>query len=87
MASNYAIALVADYNALSSEDKATLFNALVDNSFDTTRKSLDVTKFIGEWEGDTCPFDAVSVEHTDYSYAEMLLETVKPEWLPGDFDD
>ena len=85
MALNYAIATVSDYNALSSEDKATLVAGIKQDSFDTCKRTISGTdEFIGKWDGGICPFDTVSLSHTDYSYTEILVEIAKAEWTTGE---
>lgn len=81
MASDYyAIATIADYEALSAEDKTALMGGVIEGSFDTCRKTLDGKKFLVKWNGESCPLDTVSLEHTDYTHAQILTEIVKAAW-------
>jgi hypothetical protein len=77
----YAIANWADKEALTQEKKDELIGLLIESSWDTCRRTISGTdKFIGKWDSETCPFDTVELAHTDYIYAEILVEIEKPEW-------
>ncbi len=79
---NYAIATWADKEALTQANQDILIAAMIEDSWDTCRRTISGTdKFIGKWNGETCPFDAVSLTHTDYTYSEILTEVAKSEWL------
>ena len=53
----------------------------IQTSMSTLRKSLDGTKAILKWEGDTpsC-FDSM----TTYSHSEILTELAKSDWTSSD---
>ena len=77
----YAIANWADKEALTQEKQDELIGLFVENSWETCRRTISgADKFIGKWDSEICPFEIVGLEHTDYSYAEILLEISKPEW-------
>jgi len=53
----------------------------IQTSMSTLRKSLDGTKAILKWDGDTpsC-FDGM----TTYTHSEILTELAKSEWTPNE---
>ncbi len=53
------------------------FDQLVDNNIDGSRKSLDGTKIIARFEGDTPSF---LQGETEYTNAEILPIVKGPEW-------
>ena len=74
----WAIITLADY----TEDELDnlCFNA-IQTSADTLRKSLNGSKAILKWDGDTpsC-FDGM----TTYTHSEILIELVKSDWSESD---
>ena len=81
MASNfYATALVSDYNALSTENKAALFEGVVQKFIDNCHKSIDGLKLMVKWNQETSPLDTINLEHTDYTYSEMITELKTENW-------
>lgn len=56
-----------------------IFDYIVENSIDTTRKSVDGTKIVVKLPvGDSTP--AVMSEHTPYTHSEILAVLSTPEW-------
>ena len=53
----------------------------IQSSMDTLRKSLDSSKAILKWEGDTLScFDGM----TTYNHSEILIELAKSEWTSSE---
>ena len=85
MAINYAIANWADKEALTQEKQDELIAGIIEDNWDSCRRTISGTdKFVSKWEGETCPFETVSLTHTDYSHAEILVEMKKSEWSSGE---
>ena len=83
MTISYAIATWADKEALTQEKQDTLIASIIEDSWDSCRRTVTGTdKFVGKWEGETCPFETAGLTHTDYSHAEILVEMAKAEWSP-----
>lgn len=78
---NYAIATWADKESLTQEKQDELIGNIIEDSWDTCRRTISgVDKFVGKWEGEACPFEAVGLARTDYSHEQILTEMEKPEW-------
>ena len=58
-----------------------MISSAIQSSMDTLRKTLDGTKAILKWDGDTpsC-FDGL----TTYTQSEIRTELAKSEWTPSD---
>ena len=58
-----------------------MISSAIQSSMDTLRKSLDGTKAILKWDGDTptC-FDGM----TTYNHSEILTELAKSTWTEAD---
>ena len=58
-----------------------MIDSAIQSSMDTLRKSLDGTKAILKWDGDTptC-FDGM----TTYNHSEILTELAKSTWTEAD---
>jgi hypothetical protein len=58
-----------------------MIGSAIQSSMDTLRKSLDGTKAILKWDGDTptC-FDGM----TTYNHSEILIELAKSTWTEAD---
>ena len=58
-----------------------MIEGAIQTSIGTLRKSLDNTKAILKWDGDTpsC-FDGM----TTYTHSEILTELAKSEWTPNE---
>ena len=58
-----------------------MIDSAIQSSMDTLRKSLDGTKAILKWDGDTptC-FDGM----TTYNHSEILAELAKSTWTEAD---
>tara|TARA_R100001463_G_scaffold50667_2_gene101129 strand:+ start:2662 stop:2895 length:234 start_codon:yes stop_codon:yes gene_type:complete len=58
-----------------------MISSAIQSSMDTLRKTLDGTKAILKWDGDTPPcFDGM----TTYTHSEILTELMKSEWTPSE---
>mgnify|MGYP005831270867 FL=1 len=70
----WVIITLASYN---DEQLATLISNAIETSVSTLRKTLDGTKTILKWDGDTpsC-FDGM----TTYNHSEILTELAKSSW-------
>ena len=68
------IITISDYN---DEELDNLCDNAIQSSMDTLRKTLDGTKAILKWDGDTpsC-FDGL----TTYTHSEILTELAKSDW-------
>jgi len=80
MACNYITATWVDFNALTELQKDWLVDEAQQDSISTIRSSLDGLEFILKWEG-VCRAELVGLTHTDYSYAEILVEVANSDWL------
>jgi hypothetical protein len=66
----------------SSELNLIDFNQVLETSLDTIRKSIDETKVIVKWDGDTqpsCISSLTTIEGT-YTHSEILAIVDTPEW-------
>ena len=74
----WVIITLADYSDVELDNLC--FNA-IQTSVDTLRKSLDGSKAILKWDGDTpsC-FDGM----TTYTHSEILTELAKSDWSESD---
>ena len=66
----------------SSELNLIDFNQVLETSLDTIRKSIDETKVIVKWDGDTqpsCISSLTTIEGT-YTHSEILAIVGTPEW-------
>ena len=66
----------------SSELNLIDFNQVLETSIDTIRKSIDETKVIVKWDGDTqpsCISSLTTIEGT-YTHSEILTIVGTPEW-------
>ena len=57
------------------------FNKVCQTSADTLRYSVDGSKFLLKYEGDTPSF---LEGKTQYTHSEMLVELATPEWTDPD---
>ena len=74
----WVIITLADYT---EEQLIDLVNNAIQTSVDTLRKSLDNTKAILKWDGDTpSVFDGM----TTYNHSEILIELAKSEWVENE---
>jgi hypothetical protein len=66
----------------SSELNLIVFNQVLETSLDTIRKSIDESKVIVKWDGDTqpsCISSLTTIEGT-YTHSEILAIVGTPEW-------
>ncbi len=78
---NYAILAQSAIDGLSQENKDTLLADVVENAWSTDVHSITAPdEVILKWEGATNPCTACGAANTEYSYANILLEIVKPHW-------
>ena len=74
----WVIITLADYT---DDELANLVNNAIQTSVDTLRKSLDNTKAILKWDGDTpSVFNGMST----YTHSEILTELRKSTWTEED---
>ena len=74
----WVIITLADYTV---DELANLVNNAIQTSVDTLRKSLDNTKAILKWDGDT---PSVFNGMTTYTHSEILTELRKSTWTEED---
>ena len=65
--------VIIDVSAITNE----MITSAIQTSMDTLRKSLDNSKAVLKWEGDT---PSVFNGMTTYNHSEILTELAKPEW-------
>ena len=65
--------VIIDVSAITDE----MISNAIQTSMDTLRKSLDNSKAVLKWEGDT---PSVFNGMTTYNHSEILTELAKPEW-------
>ena len=60
------------------------FNEVLETSQDTVRKSVDETKTVVKWEGETIPtsIDSLTTKEGPYLYQDMLTILSGSEWTP-----
>ena len=74
----WVIITLADYN---KDQLSVLVQNAIENSVYTLRKSLDGTKTILKWDGDTPEvFDGM----TTYNHSQILTELAKSTWTEDD---
>ena len=64
-----------------SELESVDFDQVLQTSADTLRYSLDGSKFVVKYEGDTPSF---LEGKTQYTHSEILVELATPEWTDPD---
>ena len=64
-----------------SELESVDFDQVLQTSADTLRYSLDGSKFVVKYEGDTPSF---LEGKTQYTHSEILVELATPEWTSPD---
>jgi len=70
----WVIITLADHT---DDEIADLCGSAIQNSIDTLRKSIDGTKAVLKWDGDTpAVFDGMTI----YSHSEILTELRKSAW-------
>ena len=67
----------------SAEASSFDFSKLVDIDESKSRKSLDGSKILARFEGDTPSF---LEGKTQYTHSEILAELATPEWIDPDLD-
>lgn len=67
----------------SAEASSFDFSQLVDIDESSSRKSLDGSKILARFEGDTPSF---LEGKTQYTHSEILAELATPEWTDPDLD-
>lgn len=77
MARNFMIFNVSE---LSSVD----FTQVLETSQDTVRKSIDETKTLVKWEGETIPssVNTLTTKEGPYTYSEVKVILSTSEWTP-----
>ena len=65
--------VIIDVSAITNE----MITSAIQTSMDTLRKTLDNSKAVLKWEGDT---PSVFNGMTTYNHSEILTELAKPEW-------
>ena len=69
--------VIIDVSAITNE----MITSAIQTSMDTLRKTLDNSKAVLKWEGDTpSVFDGM----TTYNHSEILTELAKSEWTEAD---
>ena len=64
-----------------SDITSEMITSAIQTSIDTLRKSLDNSKAILKWDGDTpSVFDGM----TTYNHSEILIELAKSEWVENE---
>ena len=64
-----------------SDITSEMITSAIQTSMDTLRKSLDNSKAILKWDGDTpSVFDGM----TTYNHSEILIELAKSEWVENE---
>ena len=69
--------VIVNVSAITNE----MITSSIQTSMDTLRKTLDNSKAVLKWEGDT---PSVFNGMTTYNHSEILTELAKPEWTEDD---
>ena len=69
--------VIVNVSAITNE----MITSSIQTSMDTLRKTLDNSKAVLKWEGDT---PSVFNGMTTYNHSEILTELAKPEWTEVD---
>lgn len=77
----YIIATWVDFDALTELQKTWLIAESREDSLSTVKSSLDGSKLLLKWDGEVNLADLIGLTHTNYTYAQILVEVANEDWL------